>query len=35
MLKRVKGTDHYYAELPDSELKRIGITPYLEGGEQA
>ena len=35
MLKRVKSTDHYYAELPDSELKRIGITPYLEGGEQA
>ena len=35
MLKRVKGTDHYYAELPDSELKRIGITPHLEGGEQA
>ena len=35
MLKRVKDTDHYYAELPDSELKRIGITPYLEGGEQA
>ena len=35
MLKRVKGTDHYYAELPDSELKRIGIKPYIEGGESA
>ena len=32
MLKRVKGTDHYYAELPDSELKRIGVKPYLTGG---
>ena len=32
MLKRVKGTDHYYAELPDSELKRVGIKPYLPGG---
>ena len=32
MLKRVEGTDHYYAELPDSELARLGIKPYLEGG---
>ena len=34
MLKRVKGTDHYYAELPDSELKRVGIKPYLSGGAE-
>ena len=34
MLKRVKGTDHYYAELPDSELKRVGIKPYLTGGAE-
>lgn len=31
-LKRVEGTDHYYAELPDSELARLGIQPYLPGG---
>lgn len=31
-LKRVKGTDHYYGELPDSELKRLGIKPYVPGG---
>ena len=34
-LKRVKGTDHYYAELPDSELKRLGIPPYITTGEEA
>ena len=28
MLKQIEGTDHYYAELPDSELKRLGIEPY-------
>jgi peptide/nickel transport system permease protein len=28
MLKQIEGTDHYYAELPDSELKRMGIEPY-------
>ena len=28
MLKRIEGTDHYYAELPDSELKRLDIEPY-------
>ena len=35
MLKRLKGTDHYYAELPDSELKRIGLEPLVpaEGRE--
>lgn len=32
MLKRVPGTDHYYAELPDSELARIGIEPCLKKG---
>ena len=28
MLKQIEGTDHYYAELPDSELKRLDIEPY-------
>nr|WP_241155970.1 MULTISPECIES: dipeptide/oligopeptide/nickel ABC transporter permease/ATP-binding protein [unclassified Adlercreutzia] len=32
MLKRYKDTDHYYAELPDSELNRLGIEPYVPGG---
>ena len=32
VLKRIPGTDHYYAELPDSELKRLGIDPYVIGG---
>ncbi len=32
VLKRVEDTDHYYAELPDSELKRLGIKPYVPGG---
>ena len=32
VLKRVESTDHYYAELPDSELKRLGIKPYVPGG---
>lgn len=32
VLKQLAGTDHYYAELPDSELKRLGIEPYVEGG---
>lgn len=32
MLKRVEGTDHYYAELPDSEMERLGIKPYVPGG---
>ncbi len=31
-LKRYKDTDHYYAELPDSELNRLGIQPYAPGG---
>ena len=32
MLKRVPGTDHYYAELPDSELKRLDLQPALKEG---
>ena len=32
VLKRYGDTDHYYAELPDSELKRLGIKPYVPGG---
>ena len=32
VLKRVEGTDHYYGELPDSELKRLGIKPHVPGG---
>lgn len=35
MLKRIEGTDHYYAELPDSELKRLGIDPYRINVEEA
>ncbi len=31
-LKRIAETDHYYAELPDSELERLGIKPYVTGG---
>lgn len=32
VLKRASDSDHYYAELPDSELKRLGIKPYVPGG---
>lgn len=32
VIKRVSDSDHYYAELPDSELKRLGIKPYVPGG---
>ena len=35
MLKRIEGTDHYYAELPDSELKRLDIEPYKIHVEEA
>lgn len=28
VLKQLVGTNHYYAELPDSEMKRIGLVPY-------
>ena len=31
-LKRYQDSDHYYAELPDSELARLGIEPYVPGG---
>ncbi|MBR2836443.1 MAG: dipeptide/oligopeptide/nickel ABC transporter permease/ATP-binding protein [Coriobacteriales bacterium] len=33
VLKRVGNTDHYYAELPDDELKRLGIKRYITGGD--
>ena len=29
MLKQLKGTNHYYAELPDSELTRLGLKPLV------
>lgn len=32
VLKRKGDTDHYYAELPDDELERLGIEPYAPGG---
>lgn len=32
VLKQLEGTDHYYAELPDSELARLGIDPYVVDG---
>ncbi len=32
VLKRLAGTDHYYAELPDSEMRKLGLVPYAEGG---
>lgn len=32
VLKPVPNTDHYYAELPDDELERLGIEPYAPGG---
>ena len=34
ILKQVPGTEHYYAELPDEELSRIGLEPLLKGGAQ-
>ena len=35
VLKRLGTTDHYYAELPDSEMKKLGIPTYLQqGGER-
>ena len=34
VLKRLAGTDHYYAELPDSEMKKLGLVPYAQGGVQ-
>jgi peptide/nickel transport system permease protein len=34
VLKQIEGTEHYYAELPDEELKRLEIEPYLLQNEQ-
>ncbi|MDO4182568.1 MAG: dipeptide/oligopeptide/nickel ABC transporter permease/ATP-binding protein [Coriobacteriia bacterium] len=34
IMKRLEGTDHYYAELPDEELARIGLEPLVKGGVQ-
>lgn len=34
MLKQLKGTDHYYAELPDSELVRLGLEPLVPAEER-
>ncbi len=31
-LKQLNESDHYYAELPDDELARLGIEPYAPGG---
>ncbi|MEG2006733.1 MAG: dipeptide/oligopeptide/nickel ABC transporter permease/ATP-binding protein [Raoultibacter sp.] len=33
IIKRYQNTDHYYAELPDADLKAIGLAPY-DGGER-
>ncbi|MEG2864274.1 MAG: dipeptide/oligopeptide/nickel ABC transporter permease/ATP-binding protein [Eggerthellaceae bacterium] len=33
VIKRYKNSDHYYTELPEAELKAIGLAPY-DGGEQ-
>lgn len=32
VLKRAGDSDHYYAELPDDELTRLGIEPYEPSG---
>ena len=32
VLKRIEGTQHYYAELPDEELERLDIAPYVQNG---
>ena len=34
ILKKWKDTNHWYAELPDDEMKRLGLTPVAEGGVQ-
>ena len=34
ILKRLGTTDHFYAELPDEELARLGIDPAVKGGER-
>ena len=33
ILKNVEGTEHYYTELPDEELARLGIEPYIVDGK--
>lgn len=33
VLKQYKNTDHYYAELPDEEMERIGLVPVAKRGE--
>ncbi len=35
IIKRIPNSDHYYAELPDNELERLGIAPYISGGANA
>lgn len=32
IIKRLGDTDQYYAELPDAELRRVGLTPIAEQG---
>jgi peptide/nickel transport system permease protein len=32
VLKQLPGTEHFYAELPDEELAKNGLTPYGQGG---
>ncbi len=34
VLKRLGTTDHYYSELPDSELRKFDLKPYAEGGAE-
>ena len=34
ILKKWKDTNHWYAELHDDEMKRLGLTPVAEGGVQ-
>ena len=34
ILKKWQDTNHWYAELPDDEMKRLGLTPVAEGGVQ-
>lgn len=32
VLKQLEGTEHFYAELPNEELERLGIEPYVVDG---
>ena len=34
ILKQWQDTNHWYAERPDDEMKRLGLTPVAEGGVQ-